>query len=377
MHIFICPVSGGAFPVQIGLISELAHYGIKPDIVMGSSGGNVAAYIGLASKWQSKEMEQMAGKLTSSMFATSWWPSYLSFLPSWWIGYFKGSIYAEGSGAISLFREIFEAATISATEIWTGTMNRESGKGQLFSNQKKEDAKIQESEPGFWTRECMPLSYIGDNIDLLALITMASASIPILVPAKIIDGQRFVDGGTSFASPLSALHEQIREISLKEPVHIDYLSSFDMQTIASTTASSLYDNGTITIGELVKSLCIEDRLTALEIIRFQQINTGLDLCFYSADYHIDNAETRGLLEKIEQIREGSPCTILELCPITNNCIDLLNFQPKDVLYLIDQTRVTYKVRFWWLGKPSETLGNISVTKADFRGSNSAPVLRSV
>lgn len=400
MRIFVCPISGGAFPVQIGFIAELTSLGIKPDIIMGSSGGNIAAYIGLASQWNPKEMDPIVNQLKSSMFALSWWPSYLKFLPSWLIGYFKGSIYAEGTGAINLFREIFTPENISSTEIWTGTMNQEEGKGQLFCNQKREEAIIQELDSNrFWTRDYLPLTYVGNDIDFLALVSIASASIPIVVPAKVIDGQRFVDGGISFASPLSLLHEQIRELSLEEPIHIDYLSSFDMQNITPSTASSLYDNGTITIGELVKSLCIEDRLTALEFIRLQQIKTGLNLCFYSGEFSQENfcehscepslkkedyeqlgckkdfGTKENLMEKIEQIRKKSPSTILELSPIKNDCINLLNFQSKDIFYLMDQTRQRYKIRFWWLGSSTEDLDDVSVTKAnDFRGSlYSSPV----
>ena len=131
MKLLVLPVSGGAFPLQLALIAELSnpiHHinkNIEPDLVMASSGGNVAAYISLAAQWDGNKISDIAKNLHSSMFIQSWWPSYLKFMPSWMIGYFKGSLYCNGSGATELFEKMFTPETIAKTEIWTGTLNRQ------------------------------------------------------------------------------------------------------------------------------------------------------------------------------------------------------------------------------------------------------------
>ena len=85
MRIYVCPVSGGAFPLQLGLLAECGLAGVRPDIVMGSSGGNVAAYIGLAADWQAATIPTIATQVNTTMFAQSWWPRYLNFFPSLWL----------------------------------------------------------------------------------------------------------------------------------------------------------------------------------------------------------------------------------------------------------------------------------------------------
>ena len=55
MKIFILPVSGGGFATQLGILYYLLEAKrIIPDIVLGSSGGNVAAYISMLSNWYHK-----------------------------------------------------------------------------------------------------------------------------------------------------------------------------------------------------------------------------------------------------------------------------------------------------------------------------------
>ena len=71
MRIFVFPVSGGAFPVQLGLLSELtANRDITPDLALGSSGGNVAAYICHACHWKGANMPGIVKLINSEMFVT-------------------------------------------------------------------------------------------------------------------------------------------------------------------------------------------------------------------------------------------------------------------------------------------------------------------
>jgi len=351
MRIFVFPVSGGAFPIQLGLVSELTLHGsIYPDIAMGSSGGNVSSYVCLAGKWNHTEIMEVASKLHSGIFAQSWWPSYLQFLPSWIIGYFKGSIYNDGFGASELFNSYFTPDTIKSTEIWTGTLNRATGKGQFFCNRSCEESIIRpiqlgQSYPSLFSRDCMPLTYLNGNIDIITRVTMASASIPVLVPEKNINGQIYVDGGTLFASPLTALQDHILEILElnPSPLHIDYFSSYDLQANSTNSYRTLYENSTLTIGELVKSICIQDRLSAIELLRSSNSN-----CFH----YTELSGTPENLKIVENIRKESVKSVLELYPCHNTSINLISFTGKDVIQLIELTKKSYRLRFWWLGNPN-------------------------
>jgi predicted acylesterase/phospholipase RssA len=356
MRIFILPVSGGAFPVQLGLMSELHDAaGIAPDIVLGSSGGNVAAYIALAANWTSTKIAELVKMINSSMFAQSWWPYYLRFMPSSLIGVFKGSLYSSGSGTTELFQKIFTPQTIGATEIWTGTLNRMTGKGEIFCNRHREESLIrprdQDTYASLFSRDCMPLNYMNRNCELISQVTMASASIPLLVPERVINGQEYVDGGTLFASPLTALQDEILEAvsrrtqelrqhdpKEREPIHLDYLSSFDLQAHSSCRPRTIYDNGTSTVGELIKSLCIQDRLAAIELLR----TPGYAIDYVELDGSVDN------LRMIEKVRHSSLKSLLELCPTESLSVNLLGFTGTDILNIIKTTRSHYRLRFWYI-----------------------------
>ena len=53
----------------------------------------------------------------------------------------------------------------------------------------------------------MPLTYLDGNIESISSVAVASAAIPVLVPEQKIFGARYVDGGTLFSSPLTALQD--------------------------------------------------------------------------------------------------------------------------------------------------------------------------
>lgn len=368
MRIFVFPVSGGAFPVQLGLVAELYDATqSEPHIALGSSGGNVAAYISLAAKWKYPQMLDIVKVISSPMFAQSWWPwGFASVLSSGLIGFFKGSFYAPGTGATELFQKIFTPESIGATEIWTGTLNRMTGKGEMFCNRKQEESHIrprnQDTYASLFSRDCMPLNYMNRNRDLISEVTMASASIPLLVPERVINNQEYVDGGTLFASPLTALQDEILEalsrmnespsidgtphldkVNGREALHLNYFSSFDLQASHAARPRTMYANGTSTVGELIKSLCIQDRLAAIELLR-------------TPGYAIDYVELEGNqdnLKLVHTIRQQSLKSLLELYPREDRTINLTEFTGTDIINLMASTRQHYRLRFWYIRPESE------------------------
>ena len=368
------PISGGAFPVQLGLLAELLTHSrcpdnnsvpCKPDIVMGSSGGNIASYLTMAAEWDPEKVREIVGRLNSGMFAVSWWPRGLTWLPSVMIGYFKGSIYASGTGAIELFKECFtpqpnpdptqqpkKCANVTDVELWVGTFNRTANKGQIFCNRAKEQCKIRGSDQdltmSYWTRDILPLTYLNGNVDIISQVALASAAVPVMVEAKVIGDSEYIDGGTVFSSPLTPLQDNIRSLAESNPVHIDYISSFDMDVAGPVTYGTIYANSANTIADLVKTVCIQDRIVAIELLRKYPTSR-----IRRADY--DGNERN--LRFIEEIRKTSPLSILELYPLRNEAIDLLKFKPADILAIMDNARKNYGLRFWYItpGQQGESL----------------------
>lgn len=397
MRLFVLPVSGGAFPNQIALMAELASVGVRPDLVVGSSGGNVAGYIGLAADWSPYAMERISALLNSKLFARSWWPWPLSGIPSVLAGYFLGTVYRAGEGALELFRSIFTPQTIGGTEIWTGTLNRTTRRPQFFCNRRREESCLDPKTFDPRLLNCMPLTFLNEDIEKISKVCLASASIPILVPEQIIDNHYHTDGGTAFASPLTALQSQIIAAACGESLHIDYISSYDMEGQAMEeidhTAEengnerpyrNLYEHGSLTANEMVRSLCLMDRLTALEMLRCGSVGSATwpmeDLPFPEANtlsvtsldpskrdliqqpfgaircLDVDNL-TRSQLYDIERFRSRFRRSMLELFPATTEKIDLVSFDKDDVVSIITKARKKYRCRLWVIDAINPDVGD--------------------
>lgn len=143
MRCTVLPVSGEAFVAQLALFSIVPKMN---DIILASSGGNIATYIGLAADYNVYSIERILRSIDSSMLLKSWWPSPFSFMPSWVAGYSRGSYYDRGTGFESLFQTLFTPDTIGRKEIWTGTTCCSSSKCQLFCNKQESQVNLNISD---------------------------------------------------------------------------------------------------------------------------------------------------------------------------------------------------------------------------------------
>ena len=339
MRFWISPVSGGCCPLQMAFMAELSRCDVAPDIAMGSSGGNVANYVGLSANWKEEDIKKNALLLNSKMFASTWWYYPFSWLPSWAIGYWKGSYYADGTGATDIYTKIFTIESITKTEVWTGTLNRTYSKAEFFCNRNKSKAFIKSSLEDDLFADDLPLNYTGGDITKLAEVTLGSASIPILIPEKKIDNSVYVDGGTRFSSPLSGLQQQIRDLIGSGPLHIDYFSSCNLNAPNKSIPRTMYENSTLTASELVTSLCVCDRQVSIEII---QNGVQGQLCFAELPGNTDS------IKLVEEVRKTCSRSTLEFYPTTNASLDIINFTGQDVVKLMEEAQKNYKLRFWWI-----------------------------
>lgn len=234
--IYCLPVSGGAIVSHLALLQELydarikSNNGVKkgyfsyaPNLAFGSSGGNISIFIAQASDWTSYGIERNVENVNSDLFLKKWIPDELPLVSDIPFSLLEGSIYNQGKGARELFRTLFTSESVQRTEFWLGAYDIKNKKAQFFCNKSQGNSYI--AEPFFNEEQSlyysMPLKFMDGNIDLLADICIASATIPATVPSKEVEGLLYADGGVMYSSPLSVLNKEIhRIITGKERVPI-------------------------------------------------------------------------------------------------------------------------------------------------------------
>ena len=255
LYIYVLPISGGALVCHLALLQELydarikslngkkmGYFSYAPHISLGSSGGNVSSFIAQASDWTSHGIERNVKYLNSNLFLKKWVPAEYSIIPDIPFILIMGSLYNKGIGAGNLFREIFTSTTIQRSEMWFGTYDIKHKKAQFFCNKSQSDTHV--AEPFFNEEQslyyAMPLKFVDGNLNKLADICIASATIPGVVPSKEIDGLIYADGGVMYPSPLSVLDKEImRIVTGKERVPIS--KSYQNEVVTDRNVEIVYD----------------------------------------------------------------------------------------------------------------------------------------
>lgn len=353
--VLICPVSGGAFPSQLGLAYNLASLNYKPQISLGSSGGNIAVYTAAAADWQTQGLYRVARDINSKLFLKSWWKPPLTFMPSWLMGFFKGSMYDTSSKPYDFFRDIFNKETVSRYEIWTGTTNLDQSKAQLFCNRTLENSALPVKIQTKLLSSLEP-QYISNDLDKITQVCMASACIPTLVEPQVIDKQRYVDGGLLYASPLTLMKSSLINKYLKSEnetkiydveqkhatggkgLHMTYLSSFNLDSLKENMTQA-YGNmlsvNRTTFSEIVKSLCVQDRYNAVTMIP----NSN----------SIEGPGNLAIMTYIEKHRVNTDNSLVEYYPLDDTVLELTKFTGEDVVDIMDTAHNKFGYRLWWSG----------------------------
>lgn len=343
MRVLVLPISGGAFPVQLGIITSICRKNYRPHIVLASSGGSVSSYVALAADWSPLGIRRIVSSMHEELFISSWTQGLLSFIPSYIIGYFKDSWYNSSQQGTHFFSQFFNSRTITQTEIWMGTVDCAHKKAQIFCNRARPQAIIKDNI------DCkiygvLPPIYLEGKVKDIASVCVASASIPTVVPPQIINERRYADGGVIHASPLSCMKDAIHNLEdVQGPgLHLTYINSFDMQQedpVSSSYLTSVH-NGKINMFDLVYNLSIQDRLCGIDVIR------SPDLKMHFVEGVCEDGKE---IQHIEDNRMKSRRTFVEYFPCVNDAIDLKSFDGKDVLALMDKIEKKYKYRVWWIG----------------------------
>ena len=339
MQVLVLPVSGGGFATQLGILELLCEINYVPDITLASSGGNVAAYIAAAADWKWPGIERISKELTQSLFIKPW--SSMGALSSV-IGYFKGDIFEKGDGVVEFLSEYFTEESVSKYEIWTGTYNKDRRKTRLFCNRGSEDTIMDASCIDKDLTQSMDPVFAGGNIDMISQASIASASIPALVPPQKIMGEDYIDGGVSGASPLTLMREPIlkraRECWNGGPVlHVVYVNSVDLSETNVLPINNILDTWKQAAKNMIRFQTVIDRLSGYELLgaEKEEINSEEFAC---------NSEN---MDRVKQIHAIAKCSMLEIYPTRNFDIELSKFSGEDVIKAIRGSYKNCRCRLWW------------------------------
>ena len=341
MRLYVLPSSGQSFPKQIAILMNMYNISPRPDLMLGTSGGNLAGYLSLAADFSPDGMERICHFISSKLFSVTWFPSYLYFLPSIVVGFFKSSLYKQGSGSVELMKNIFTPQNISAVEILTGTCERSTGKQQIFSNKSEEDSILKDVPFDYNINNCLPVQYVNADIEKIAKICIASASIPVLVPDEKIEDSFFMDGGVNARSCLTPLVDTLDFIGINKEMHLDYINGTDLDSkFEDPEYYNIVQNTDSTLNRIIKSLAVLDRLNGIEFVRKSVYRNKYHLLYFEADCNDE------VLKNIESARRYSKRSFLELYTPIKKEIDLTDFKFKDIMELVWKVKKKYAFRLW-------------------------------
>jgi len=344
MRIYTLCCSGRFFPVQVALMMEAYDILKKPDIMLGSSGGNLTAYIALAGDFSPEGIQRICRGINSELLSHSWLPAYLNFLPSWLVGTFKGSLYKEGTGSNELLNTIFTRHNVSRVEIYTGTVEYHSGKQQLFCNKSKEDSILEKMPFDYKINNCCETKYLDGNIDLISKACLASCSIPIYVLPVKIGENLYQDGGCNFFSPLTPLVDSIDSLTEEKicnDLHIDYFNCRDLESNLNTEGYfNIIQNADNTLNTLMKTLAIQDKLAGISLVKRSVFRDKYKMLYFEGKCD------REVLIQIEKSRKYSKRSFLELYVKKNLELDITNFNYDDIMNIVEKARKEYYFRLW-------------------------------
>lgn len=352
-NLFVLPISGGSFPAQLSLLSKV-HEAFKlnkkdvvgsenfyPDLMLGASGGNICAYIALASNGGSYEgICRMVENIDSEMFIRSWFPSNLSFIPTWVLTIFTGTVFRDGVGAEELLKTAFPAQLIKNVEILTLAFNSSEYIPQIFSNKSQEESLVPSlSNTDKLLFNMKDIRYLDGNIEEINKVCLGSASIPVLTQSQYIDGCKFDDGGLSSASPLSILPQEMYNVIQRsgKKMHLFYYSSYDLDDDDDAKFTQYGGGAQKALSCMVHSRALQDRANAIQLL--EKI-----ISRESVEENFVNTTTEVLAFKMEEFDDQD--YVLFLYPKGCPHIKITKFDKNDIINLVDEVRKQFNFTIW-------------------------------
>jgi len=332
MNIVILPASGQNFISQLAILQHLCDIDYIPSLMLGSSGGNLAAYIVSAADWKSNHIERIVKELKSHFFVKPWHDVKLI---AGSVGFFNGNAFNTGDGLHEFMKTYFTKETILKYEIWTGTYNRDLQKSRLFCNKSKEHSLLNYSDIDYNLTQSIEPYFCNGDIDKITDAGLASASIPGLVPPVIIDGYNYQDGACCTASPISLLQGAIlKHVHSKDKsLNIIYINSKDLSKANIIPHHNLFDTWKQAVNNLIKSQTLIDRLVAHKLLF-----NGNEV------QHCSFPCTHENLLNNKQFK----FSLLEIYPTVEVDLDITNFDKDDIVKNLKNVYNKCLCHFWWI-----------------------------
>ena len=345
MFVLVLPISGGGFVTQLAILQHLCASHFIPDITLASSGGNVAAYVAAAANWKWPGIERIARGLTQSLFVS---PMHTISAFSIIMGYFAGSLYRQGKGIHEFLRTCFTPETIARYEIWTGVYNKNLKKARLVCNKDATASLLRAEYIDHDLTQSIPTIFAGGDIEMISKAGIASASIPVLVPPEVIEGQQYIDGGIGAASPLTILHEPILQYVQEQDcsMHIIYVNSINLATLnVDHPCHNVFDTWRQVTDDLIRSQTVIDRWAAYNLLRHKVGSDNMRKHEFMCNY--------ANLERLRSVTDRVRYFLLEIFPETYISITLTAFTGDDVIAGIRKAYPQCYCCLWWQA-PTDT-----------------------
>lgn len=219
MKTWILPISGGGFPVQIKMMGDM---GYKPDVMFTASGGNVSAYMMMACNFNLNNLEEACLGIKRDMF-----------IRGSKIGAFFRRSFLPGEGIENYMSQIFEDKDIQEIEIFTLTFDIDRIRPIVFSNRSEQNSLVKKLTQVDNLLYQTDLFHLNGDVENIAKVSLASASIPDIAPPQTILGSRYQDGGMCYASSFPPLSIRIRALlnKTRELLQMVYFGSYPLEQI--------------------------------------------------------------------------------------------------------------------------------------------------
>lgn len=349
LKVYALPVSGGGFVTQLGLISVLCDAlkianpistsarDYSPDIVMASSGGNVATYLAMAGGWSSSGIRVKATYLKSEMFVGSWIPG----LPSWLALPSTGSIYRRGFGPEDLFECLFTSTSIQRTEVWTGVFDQNRLRASMFCNRRVEKCLIKPHhfDPFASIYSTRKLNYLNGNVRDIARVCYGSAAIPFVTQPQPFRGTTFTDGGTMFSSPLSVLDRSLRPIIVKggRRLRMFYICSYNMEDYQPEV-----NRYTRSIGSVIHGGIVQDRGNSIGIL--DSLASDEEVIHRQTYRNLNSKKLADILIGLETEKHY----VIMLFPVEEEKVNITSFDARDVIEGMESIAEDFRAHVWTL-----------------------------
>lgn len=350
LRVYCMPISGVHFPLQLGIVSAISQavtYSgtgdvklTKPDVVLGSSGGNIAAYYAFSCDWNKVRILSSTGMLSQESFITSW----MDYIPTWIFLPFSKSLFRQGFGFENFFKRIFTSGQIKyGPEIWTGTVRSSTRDHVVFTNKAKNQTILTPRisnpmlRPNF--SDAVEAVYLDGNLSNISKITQASASIPWVVNPVEFNEDLYSDGGSIYASPLICFADQLKELGKTQyKIQMSYFSPFNVDNSPKAMFDIIKE-----LGDLMKGSSSHDMNIFLSIISELGANSSIP------EHHDVSSPEKlwNMLNSLENNEEVEHYAILYYPKDDETTIDLANkFHYVDLIRSIVKTEKSLQAYVW-------------------------------